>query len=79
MPSSPASASAGRALASAVAIETEDTRKIAEVLEMGEAVTNKCNKIVGKFQTSESNLAKQHWYALQNQRLLMKEIRRVRK
>ena len=51
---------------SAVAVESEDTCKIAETLEMGETVTKKCNKIVGKFQTSESNLAKQQWYAAQN-------------
>ena len=69
----------GPAAASAVAVESEDTGKIAEILEMGEAVTKKCNKIVGKFQTSELNLAKQQWYALQNQKLLMKEIKRVRK
>ena len=60
-------------------VESEDTDKIAKMLEMGEVVTKKCNKIVDKFQTSESNLAKQQRYALQNQKLLMKEIRRLRK
>ena len=49
------------------------------MLEMGETVTKKCNKIVDKFQTSESNLAKQQCYGLHNQKLLMKEIRRLRK
>ena len=66
-------------MASAVAVESEDTGKIAEMLVMGEAVTKKCNKIVDKFQTPESNLAKQQCYALQNHKLLMKEIKRVRK
>ena len=46
---------------------------------MGEAVTNKCNKIVDKFQTFESNLTKQQWYALHIQKLLMKEIERGRR
>ena len=64
---------------SAAAAESKDTGKIAAMLEMGETVTKKCNKIVDKFQTSESNLAKQQCYRLQNQRLLMKEIRRLRK
>ena len=52
---------------------------IAEMLQMGEMVTKKCNKMVDKFHMSESNLAKQQCYGLQNQRLLMKEIRKVRK
>ena len=46
---------------------------------MGETVTKKCNKIVNKFQTSESNLGKQQCYRLHNQKLLMTEIRRLRK
>ena len=57
----------------------EDTGKIAEMLQMGETVTKKCNKVVDKFHTSESNLAKQQCYGLQNQRLVMKEIRKIRK
>ena len=65
--------------ASAVAVQSQDTGKIAEILEMGETVTKKCNKIVGKFQMPESNLAKQQYYVAQNQKLLMKEIKRVRK
>ena len=47
------------------------------MLEMGETVTKKYSMIVGKFQTSESNLAKQQYYGLHNQN--MKEIRRFRK
>ena len=69
----------GPAAANAVAAESEDTGKITEMLQMGETVTKKCSKIVDKFQTSESNLATQQCYGLQNQRLLMKEIRRIRK
>ena len=52
--------------ASAVAVESKDTGKIAAMLEMGETVTKKCNKIVDKFPMSESNLAKQQCYGLQN-------------
>ena len=36
------------------------------MLEMGETVTKKCNKIVDKFQASESNLVKQQCYGLHN-------------
>ena len=68
-----------QAQASTVAVKSEDTGKIAEMLGLGETVTKKCNEIVGKFQTSESNFAKQQWYAAQNQKLLIKEIKRVRK
>ena len=45
--------------ANAVTAESQDTGKIVEMLEMGETVTKNYNKIVDKFQTSESNLAKQ--------------------
>ena len=41
-----------------VSAEGKDTGKIAEMLEMRETVTKKCNKIADKFQTPESNLAK---------------------
>ena len=67
-------------VASAVAVESKkEIGKIAAMFEMGETVTKKCNKIVDKFQTSESDLAKQQCYGVHNQRLLMKEIRRIRK
>ena len=80
LPRSSASASAGRGpAANAVAAESKDTGKIAAMLEMWEAVTKKRNKIVDKFQTSKPNLAKQQCYGLNNQKLLMKEIRRLRK
>ena len=65
--------------ANAVAAESKDTAKIAEMLEMGETFTKKRNKIADKIQTSESKLAKQQCYEQHNQKLLMKEIRRLRK
>ena len=65
----------GGCAASAGAVESEDIGKIAEIFEIGETVTKKCNKIVGKVQTPEPNLAKQQHYAAQNQKLPMKEIK----
>ena len=56
----------GPAAANAVAAESKGTAKIAAMLEIGETVTKKCNKIVDKFQTTESNLAKQQCYGLHN-------------
>lgn len=44
------------------AAESKDTGKIAAMLEMCEAVTKKCSKIVDKFQASKSNFAKQQCY-----------------
>ena len=53
LPRSSASASAKRGpAANAVAAESKDTGKIAAVLEMGEVVTKKCNKIIGKSTSS---------------------------